>query len=204
MQQYRVKAELLITYKKVEYYSMRITIPKHISLMFDLDKVDLVGFNNGPVLRIIPIFNEEDFQFALRYYKMVEAFLYEGMINIKFYLSVGNTDTHQEGSIADRVLKDYETLIEKVCNSEMKNVYILPQVHTLYHHRCRTVELCAGRNRMVSADHSAGRQTHGEGGRIQRAHKSLYPCSHRCRCSIFYNKEIHSKEKWKTITISAD
>lgn len=60
MQQYRVKAELLITYKKVESYSMRITIPKHISLMFDLDKVDLVGFNNGPVLRIIPIFNEED------------------------------------------------------------------------------------------------------------------------------------------------
>ena len=52
-------------------------------------------------------------------------------LNIKFYLSVGNTDTHQEGSIADRVLKDYEKLIEKVCNSEMKNVYILPQVHTL-------------------------------------------------------------------------
>ena len=26
---------------------------------------------------------------------------------------------------------DYEKLIEKVCNSEMKNVYILPQVHTL-------------------------------------------------------------------------
>ena len=87
-----------------------------------------IGYN---VAIKIPIFNEEDFQFALRYYKMVEAFLYEGMINIKFYLSVGNTDTHQEGSIADRVLKDYETLIEKVCNSEMKNVYILPQVHTL-------------------------------------------------------------------------
>ena len=58
MQQYRVKAEILT--KNVESYSMRITIPKHISLMFDLDKVDLVGFNNGPVLRISPIYNEED------------------------------------------------------------------------------------------------------------------------------------------------
>ena len=57
MQKYRVKAAILT--KNVESYSMRITIQKHISLMFDLDNEDLVGFTNGPVLRISTIYNDE-------------------------------------------------------------------------------------------------------------------------------------------------
>ena len=34
-------------------------------------------------------------------------------------------------NISKRVLSDYNKLIEKVCNSDMANVYVLPQVHTL-------------------------------------------------------------------------
>lgn len=64
----------------------------------------------------------------MKYYELVES---TGRSNIKMYLSVGNTNTKESGDISSRVLKDYETLIEKVCNSKMNNVYILPQVHTL-------------------------------------------------------------------------
>lgn len=87
--------------------------------------------NNNQSLNIaikIPVFNEEDFNFALKYYKLIETL---NLSNIKMYLSVGNTDVKEEGDISKRILKDYSTLIDRVMNSEMKNVYILPQVHTL-------------------------------------------------------------------------
>ena len=59
MQNYKVKAELL-TREGMESYSLRITFPKYITDMFDLDKASLVGFNNGPVLRLVPLFNTKD------------------------------------------------------------------------------------------------------------------------------------------------
>ena len=52
-------------------------------------------------------------------------------MTIDLYLSVGNTNTTEEGDISQRVLKDYEKLIERVSNSDMKRVFILPQIHTL-------------------------------------------------------------------------
>lgn len=77
----------------------------------------------------IPIFNDEDFEFAKKYYKLVED--YENLLDIDLYLSVGNTNTSEEGDISQRILDDYKILINKVCDSKMERVFILPQVHTL-------------------------------------------------------------------------
>lgn len=91
----------------------------------------LIPMNYNVTIKI-PVFTQEDFEFAERYYNLCEAFNFEGSgINIKLYLSVGNTNTEESGDISTRILKDYENLINKVCNSNMKNVYVLPQVHTL-------------------------------------------------------------------------
>lgn len=79
----------------------------------------------------IPIFNDDDFMFAQKYYNLVNSLILEGTINAKMYLSVGNTDTNEVGDISKRVLSDYNKLIQKVCDSDMANVYVLPQVHTL-------------------------------------------------------------------------
>ena len=59
MQNYKVKSELL-TREGMESYSLRITFPRYITDMFDLDKASLVGFNNGPVLRLVPIIDTKD------------------------------------------------------------------------------------------------------------------------------------------------
>lgn len=77
----------------------------------------------------IPVFNEEDFEFAQKYYKLIES--PDNFKNLKLYINVGNTNTKEEGDISSRVLKDYENLINQICNSSMKKVYILPQIHTL-------------------------------------------------------------------------
>ena len=53
--------------------------------------------------------------------------------DLRFYLSVGNSDTDTVESIRDRVLSDYETLLNKINEnpSDFQNAYILPQIHTL-------------------------------------------------------------------------
>ena len=78
----------------------------------------------------IPVFNEEDFEFAIKYYALVDYYREKG-VDIDLYLSVGNTNTTEAGDISKRVLSDYEKLINMVANSYMKRVFILPQVHTL-------------------------------------------------------------------------
>ena len=78
----------------------------------------------------IPVFNEEDFEFAMKYYALVDYYREKG-VDIDLYLSVGNTNTTETGDISERVLSDYEKLINMVANSYMKRVFILPQVHTL-------------------------------------------------------------------------
>lgn len=82
----------------------------------------------GTVAIKIPIFNEEDFKFAETYYHTFESTLDS---TFKFYLSVGNTDIQESGDISPRILNSYENLINRVINSNMKKVYVLPQVHTL-------------------------------------------------------------------------
>ena len=78
----------------------------------------------------IPVFNEEDFEFAMKYYALVDYYREKG-VDIDLYLSVGNTNTTEDGDISKRVLSDYEKLINMVVNSYMERVFILPQVHTL-------------------------------------------------------------------------
>ena len=78
----------------------------------------------------IPVFNEEDFEFAMKYYALVDYYREIG-VDIDLYLSVGNTNTTEAGDISKRVLSDYEKLINMVANSYMERVFILPQVHTL-------------------------------------------------------------------------
>ena len=78
----------------------------------------------------IPVFNEEDFEFAMKYYALVDYYREKG-VDIDLYLSVGNTNTTEAGDISKRVLSDYEKLINMIANSYMERVFILPQVHTL-------------------------------------------------------------------------
>lgn len=78
----------------------------------------------------IPVFDEEDFKFAERYYNLVDTYRKEGL-NIEMYLSVGNDNVTESGDISNRILTNYHKLIDRVMNSEMKRVFILPQVHTL-------------------------------------------------------------------------
>lgn len=47
------------------------------------------------------------------------------------YLSVGNDNVTEGGDISNRILNNYHKLIDRVMKSEMKRVFILPQVHTL-------------------------------------------------------------------------
>lgn len=79
----------------------------------------------------IPIFTEEDFEFASKYYDMINDLIWNTNINAKLYLNVGNTNTNEPGDISKRVLLDYEQLINKTMQSGMKRVYVMPQIHTL-------------------------------------------------------------------------
>ena len=74
----------------------------------------------------IPIFNKEDFIFAEKYYNLVENY-----DNVKLYLSVGNDNVNEEGDISKRILEKYKQVIEWSIQSNLKHVYIIPQVHTL-------------------------------------------------------------------------
>lgn len=76
----------------------------------------------------IPVFNESDFEFAYTYYDKFKDYLSD---NLKFYLMVGNDNVNEYGSIKDRILLKYEELINKVMDSSMDKVYIMPQIHTL-------------------------------------------------------------------------
>lgn len=86
--------------------------------------------NNTPICIKIPVFDEEDFKFAERYYNLVDEYRKKGL-NIEMYLSVGNDNVTEGGDISNRILNNYHKLIDRVMKSEMKRVFILPQVHTL-------------------------------------------------------------------------
>lgn len=83
----------------------------------------------------IPVFNDEDIEFARKYAKFVNEFVYQhdNNINLKMYLSVGNSDVDTAEAIRDRVLSDYEKLLNKINKNpeHFENISILPQLHTL-------------------------------------------------------------------------
>lgn len=93
-----------------------------------------LSFMNRTVAIKIPVFTEEDIEFARKYSQFVNDFNKAGEGHIvKMYLSVGNSDVTTRESIRDRVLLDYERLLNIINNDpkHFENVYLLPQLHTL-------------------------------------------------------------------------
>ena len=91
----------------------------------------LFGLQNVAIK--IPVFSLEDIEFARNYAKWLKA--YSSIHNrfVRLYLSVGNTDVTTTEAIRDRVLSDYEKLLNTINESpeDFENVFILPQLHTL-------------------------------------------------------------------------
>ena len=73
----------------------------------------------------VVIFDEDDFEFA----KMI----HHRYPSIPFYLQVGNPYLDEEvDNHTSKLLQRYEQLVERVMtSSDMNNVYVLPQLHTL-------------------------------------------------------------------------
>lgn len=72
----------------------------------------------------IVVFDDADFAYAKDLFLKYQ--------NFPFYLSVGNTDVHEEGDIYHRVLSDYRNLVGKVlADRDLQGIRVLPQVHTL-------------------------------------------------------------------------
>lgn len=88
--------------------------------------VNQLIFNNITTVIKTPIFNDEDFEFYNKLRELLKEFP-----ECKFYLSVGNSDPDEQGSIQERILDRYRWLIDKVIESNMEEVYVLPQLHTL-------------------------------------------------------------------------
>lgn len=89
---------------------------------------------NLPVTIKIPVFNDEDFEFARRYYNLIQDIkLRTNRTGIKLYLNVGNTDVGEQDilNVRNRVIQDYEKLVTKVLESDMEDVYVMLQLHTL-------------------------------------------------------------------------
>lgn len=82
----------------------------------------------------VPVFNKDDIEFARKYAGFVNAYTNKYDKNVvKMYLSVGNSDVDTAEAIRDRVLADYEKLLNDINQSpeDFENVFILPQIHTL-------------------------------------------------------------------------
>lgn len=92
-----------------------------------LDREDV---NNRIAIKI-PVFNNDDIEFAEKYYELCEYYKTDYGMNIDLYINVGNTNTSESGDISGRVLNDYKHLIERVMESKMKRVFVMPQLHTL-------------------------------------------------------------------------
>lgn len=98
---------------------------------------DKLSDTNKTIAIKIPVFNQEDVEFARKYAKFVNDFnsCFDAEVKhlLKMYLSVGNSDVDTNESIRDRVLADYERLLDEINRNpkDFENVYILPQIHTL-------------------------------------------------------------------------
>ncbi len=101
--------------------------PPSSTMTHDLDQLDAVihELDSDKVTLKVVIFNDEDYHFS----KMI----HNRYPHITMYLQVGNPyldDTVEDHT--SRLLSHYETLIDKVMpDSEMNDVYITPQLHTL-------------------------------------------------------------------------
>ncbi|MED3762877.1 7-carboxy-7-deazaguanine synthase QueE [Ureibacillus sp. FSL K6-8385] len=90
-----------------------------------LDKLKARNGSGHISLKVV-VFNDEDYQFAKEVHRRLPA--------IPFYLQVGNDDTTSEDreKLVRHLLGKYEELIRKAMgDEELKDVRVLPQLHTL-------------------------------------------------------------------------
>ncbi len=73
----------------------------------------------------IVVFDDRDFQFAKE--------MYERYRSVPFFLQVGNAHTEEadKEQFLHKLLERYEWLIDKTVHSDMNDVKVLPQLHTL-------------------------------------------------------------------------
>lgn len=107
-------------FERVESWFKEITMD-FISHVFSKDTVK--------VTIKIPVFSVQDLEFVHKYYDLVEK--YRNIIPLKMYINVGNDNTTEPGDISPRILDNYRKLVEIVMNTDMEDVYIMCQVHTL-------------------------------------------------------------------------
>lgn len=82
--------------------------------------------NNQHISLKIVVFNQEDYAYAKQVHLQFPS--------INFYLQVGNDDINSKDNseLVKRLLENYQRLIHKVMmDTELKNVKVLPQLHTL-------------------------------------------------------------------------
>lgn len=91
--------------------------------------------DNSKIAIKIPVFNDEDIEFARKFSRFVNEVtdVWADSTPVYMYLSVGNSDVDTRESIRDRVLADYELLLNKINENpeDFENVFGLPQIHTL-------------------------------------------------------------------------
>lgn len=94
-------------------------------LSYILEKLRDRSSNQSISLKIV-VFNEEDYAYAKQVHLQFP--------NTPFYLQVGNDDitSNNTSGLVEHLLEKYEQLIDKVMmDTELKNVKVLPQLHTL-------------------------------------------------------------------------
>ncbi|MCL1935229.1 MAG: 7-carboxy-7-deazaguanine synthase QueE [Defluviitaleaceae bacterium] len=102
--------------------------PPSSGMKLDLDKFDMIINNlskNNVSIKIV-IFNDIDFDFSIEIYRR-----YKG---IPFYLQTGNEYINETNNLilTQKLVEKYTWLIDKAINNEeMKDIKILPQIHTL-------------------------------------------------------------------------
>lgn len=105
------------------------------------DKISIYILNNTnfdtQIVSVkIPVFNEEDMDFAREFSRFINYQLKKNpklTSKLRMYLSIGNSNVTETGAIRDRILTKYEEVLNEVNNNptDFENVFILPQVHTL-------------------------------------------------------------------------
>jgi 7-carboxy-7-deazaguanine synthase len=76
-----------------------------------------------PYLKVV-VFDRQDYEYAVS--------MHQRYPQLDFFLSVGNIDPNEEGSVTDRLLRSYSQLVDWVIEDpRMNNVKPLPQLHTL-------------------------------------------------------------------------
>ena len=90
---------------------------------------DILGMLPRVIAIKIPVFGEEDMEFVEKYYNLIKSC--HTTSDVRLYLSVGNDNVQEEGDISPRILAKYHELIDRVLESGMEDVYVLPQLHTL-------------------------------------------------------------------------